>query len=506
MRGILTIDAGTTSIRTILFDEGGHAVSVAQRENPPIHYPDGRVEQSPETWSKLLVELLALSAASARGLGIELACISLTSQRSSVIPVDRDGLPLHPAIMWQDRRTAELCRELESEAPSVYRKSGNTISPVFSAIKMTWFRKTMPSLFERTHKMLGIHDYLLHVMTGEFRTDRSLASRTNLLDLESRDWDDGLIELFGVERRQLCELIEPGSRAGSLLPSIASSAGLAAGLPVISAGGDQQCAALGMGLLSAGRMIANTGTGSYLIGHADRPALDPEMRVSCNVSALPGAYIVEAGILASGAIYSWLDDLFFDAARDAARDDAGDGRRFARINAEAASAPPGSNGVLLMPHFKGAGSPHWNPRAKGFFYGLSLGTTRGELARAILEGIAAELADSMELIEALAGVAAEVSVAGGLTNNPLYNGIQADMYGKGVLRSTEGEATARGAWIAAAVALGVHATHREAFEAVATRPEITLPNEANAAIYARLREKRRRLYAALDAGGVFDLD
>jgi glycerol kinase len=498
MRGILVIDAGTTSIRTILFDEGGRAVSVAQRENPPIHYPDGRVEQSPETWSRLLAELLAESAVSARERGVEPVCLSLASQRSSVIPVDRDGLPLHPAIMWQDRRAADLCRELESYAPFVYRKTGLTISPVFSAIKMTWFRKNMPSLFERTHKMLGIHDYLLFMLTGEFRTDRSLASRTNLLNLESRDWDEELLKLFGVERRQLCDLIEPGSRAGSLLPSMAAATGLATGLPVISAGGDQQCAALGMGLLSAGQMIANTGTGSYLIGHADRPALDPEMRVSCNVSALPGAYIVEAGILASGAIYSWFDDRFFGAAR-------GEGR-FARINAEAAAAPAGANGALLMPHFKGAGAPHWNPKAKGLFYGLSLGTTRGEMARSILEGIAAELADNMELIEALTGAAVEVRVAGGLTNNPLYNGIQADMYGKRVLRSTDGEATARGAWIAASAVLGIHPSYRRAYEAVETIPETTLPDEAHAAIYARLREKRRRLYAALDSGGVFDLD
>jgi sugar (pentulose or hexulose) kinase len=222
------------------------------------------------------------------------------------------------------------------------------------------------------------------------------------------------------------------------------------------------------------------------------------MRVSCNVSALPGAYIVEAGVLSSGAVYAWFNDRFC----------AGNGagaERFAGINAEAASAPPGASGVLLLPHFKGSGSPHWNPNAKGRFFGLSLGTTRGDMARSILEGIAGEMAESIALIEELTGEVSEVRVSGGLSSNSLYNQIQADMYGKKVVRPRESEATARGAWIAAAVELGIYKSYALAYEAVESASDEYYPDEVTAAVYAKLMKRRMLLYRALAEGGVYDL-
>ncbi|MDA8427353.1 MAG: FGGY family carbohydrate kinase, partial [Treponema sp.] len=388
--------------------------------------------------------------------------LALASQRSSVIPVDESGEALHPAIMWQDQRTESICRELGERQSSVYRKTGLRISPVFSAVKMTWLRRNRPEIFARTHKMLGIHDYLIHHLTGGFVTDRSLASRTNLFDLSSGEWDPGLLELFEVERGQLCSLVDQGEVAGFLGPAASRATGLPEGLPLVSAGGDQQCAALGMGLLAPGRLVANTGTGSYVIGLSDRPVFDGLMRLSCNVAATPGNYIVEAGILTSGALYAWFKEKFYDAG----------GAGFAAINEEAASSPPGAHGVLLLPHFKGAGSPHWNPNAKGLFFGLSLGTSRGDMARALLEGIAAEMAQNVSLIEALTGPAREVRVSGGLSNFPLYNQIQADLYGRRVLRSGDGEATARGAWISAAVRLGLYDSHAAAFAAAEAAAEL----------------------------------
>jgi len=535
MRGIVTIDAGTTSIRAILFDERGAVLAAEQRTNPPTFFPDGRVEQEASTWKGALVRILSACAEAARGAGVEILGLALASQRSSVIPVDERGEALHPAIMWQDQRTEPICRELGERQSYVYRKTGLRISPVFSAVKMTWLRRNRPEVFGRTHKMLGIHDYLVFHLTGGFVTDRSLASRTNLFDLASGEWDPGLLELFEVERSRLCSLVDQGEVAGALTPSMARATGLREGLPLVSAGGDQQCAALGMGLLAPGQLVANTGTGSYVIGLSDRPVFDGLMRLSCNVAATPGNYIVEAGILSSGALYAWFKEKFYDAS--------GAEAGFAAINEEASAAPPGAHGVLLLPHFKGAGSPHWNPNAKGLFFGLSLGTSRGDMARALLEGIAAEMAQNVSLIEALTGAAREVRVSGGLSNLPLYNQIQADLYGRRVLRSGDGEATARGAWISAAVRLGLYDSHAAAFaateaatraaQATAAAPRAAppradapsaepnpgapssgksgagdrayLPNPETAAVYAALRERAARLYTALDAAGIYGL-
>ena len=460
---------------------------------------DGRVEQDPSSWRRAVVETLRDCAGAAETRGCTVAGLSLTSQRSSVMPVDRDGMPLHPAIMWQDRRTKALCESMAQDAPFVHQRSGLTISPVFSAIKMVWLKRERPDVYRKAFKLVGVHDFVLHLLTGTFVTDSSLGSRTNLLDLSKRDWDPELISLFGLERGILCDLIEPGSVAGRVGREIAAETGLREGLPVVSAGGDQQCAALGLGLCSGDRLVANTGTGSYLIGHSDTPVHDMQMRLGCNVSAVPGSYIVEAGMLTSGTVYRWLNEQLY--ARDGRPPEG-----FDEVNADAEASPVGARGVILLPYFAGRGAPSWNPHAKGLFFNLSLGTTRGDMARAVLEGIAAETSENMMIMESLAGARAkEISVAGGLTNLPLYNQIQADSYGTAVMRLAGGEATGRGAWISAACCLGMFSSFPSAHAAATSYLETVrfIPNPLSVEILSRTRGLRRAIFNSLSEGGVY---
>jgi len=494
MEGIITLDIGTTSMRSILYDGSGHALHMEQRENVPLFFPDGRVEQDARVWQTVLPEVLRASAAAAGTAGVRPVCISVTSQRSSVIPVDSAGTPLFPAIMWQDRRTADIAREMDGLNDLVYRKSGLKISPVFSALKMTWLRRNRPDIWTNTSKLIGIQDWVLFLMTGRYVTDHTFGSRTNLMDLAKRSWDPELLSLFGVEERMLCDLVAPGSAVGGLTKAMALAAGLAEGLPVVSAGGDQQCAALGLGLFSGDRAVSNTGTGSYLIGHTDKPVFDAGMRVSCNVSAVPGAYIVEAAILTTGTVYRWFNETLGDSGTSG-------GNPFAVIDAEAALVPPGSNGVLLLPHFKGAGSPYWDPDAKGVFFNLTLSTTRGEMSRSILEGIAMEMEENLELVETLCGKVHTVSVSGGMTKSDLFNRIQCDVFGRRVLRFKSSEATSRGAWIAGAVASGLESGYPEAFDRIADPgTAITYePVAENHETYYLQHRRSRALYTALAA-------
>lgn len=494
---ILTIDIGTTSMRGILYDLESAEIAVVRKDTRPEHFPDGRVEQDPDTWRTALREILSDCARAAAGAGVEVGGIALTSQRSSVIPVDRRGEPLRHAIMWQDLRTEGLVRRLSEENRAVYAACGMRVTTVMSAVKMTWIRDNEPGVFARTHKMIGIHDFVLHQMTGRFVTDASLASRTNLLNLERRGWDPDLIRLFGLREDLLCGMVEPGSVIGSLETGIASETGLKSGIPVVSAGGDQQCAALGLGLVSADRIVTNTGTGSYLLAHSAVPVRDPGMRVFCNASAVPGCYVVEAGLSASGVIYRWFSDtLVAGEGGPGGPDRAGSG--FDAVNAEAESAAPGCGGLIFLPHFKGSGAPHFNPGAKGLYYGLTLNTTRGDMARAVLEGIAADLADNLELLENLTSRAARIHASGGLARFGLFNCIQADMFGRPVL-SSHGEATAMGAWVSASKALGYRATFAEALKVAeaASPPETTLPSADGTEVYAAMRRDRKTLYDSI---------
>lgn len=490
MNGLIALDVGTTSLRAVLYDVCGRALHVERRFCEPRYHEGGRVEEDPATWSAGVTDALAGCAAQAARTGVRLHCVSATAQRSSVIAVDAGGAPLHPALMWQDTRAASLASAMAAELPRVYRRTGLRISPVFSAVKMTWLRRHRPEVWGATARLLGVQDWVVHLLTGRYVTDHTFGSRTNLMDLAARDWDDELLELFEVPRHLLCELVAPGSVVGGIEPEFAARTGLASGLPVVSAGGDQQCAALGLGLFDAGCAVANTGTGSYLIGHSARPALDDAMRVSCNVSALPGAYIVEAAMLSTGAVRQWFDAL---ADRDGVdppeRDD------------EIAAVPPGADGLVVLPHFEGSGSPHWDPRARGAIVGLGLDTTRAQLRRAILEAIATELAQGLEIVESLCGRAEQVHVSGGLTRSALFNRIQSDALERPVLRFEEGEATAHGAWIAGCVATGLADGHAQAFARIAQRapPARYDPDPASASVYRGLRRRARAIYSALAA-------
>jgi sugar (pentulose or hexulose) kinase len=272
------------------------------------------------------------------------------------------------------------------------------------------------------------------------------------------------------------------------------------GLPVISAGGDQNCAALGQGVYSAGTVVTNTGTGSYLIAHADQPTFDPGMRLACNASALPEAFIVEATLVTSGSIYRWFSERFYPAAGPP-------DQAFQEINAEAVSAPAGANGVALLPYFKGAGTPWWNPKATGTFLNLTLSTTRADMARAVLEGIAAEMKESLELIEELVGPVGSISASGGLTALGLYNQIQADMLEKPVHIHRFTEATALGAWVNAVAALGIHPSRPAAFEAVVqdSPPAVFTPEPGAVRIYSDLRRRRNAAARLLETSGYYDL-
>ncbi|MFH2116106.1 MAG: FGGY-family carbohydrate kinase [Spirochaetota bacterium] len=491
---IIAVDTGTTSMRAVLFSPEGHILQISQIQNPPSYLPGGLVEQATDSWKLALPAVLTETASAARVQGLRMAALSLSSNRSVVIPVDEAGQPLHPAIMWQDLRTEGLCKILADHAPEVYARSGLPITSVFSAVKMRWLRDHQPDIFARTAKFIGVQDYLMHLLTGDFVTDRSMASRTNLYNLENRDWDPVLLDIFGLPASKLCRLINPGETAGMLASGMAGATGLEPGIPVISAGGDQQCAALGMGLLSTRDVVANTGTGSYVISLADKPLHDDKMRLFCNVSAIPGKFVVEATIPASGVVYRWFLENFYDSAS------AGAGV-FNKINAEADAAPPGADGAILLPHFTGAGAPRWNSKANGAFYGISLSTSRGHLARAVLEGIAAEMAENLSLMEELTGPKVRVFVSGGLTRFSGFNHILADMFGKPVSVAQDAEATATGAWINAAVHLGHFASHAQAHEA-ASRPTGNQgtsfePDVTRHSIYQDLLARRSRLYDAL---------
>ncbi len=491
MQAILTIDIGSTNMKALLHDSQGRMIQTCRRDTRPDYLSDQHVQMDAAKLRTQLLSLLGETYSHIARQAMQLTALSITSQRSSVVPVDAQGTPLAPIIMWHDKRTAGLCDQLKGNEDRVFELSGMTISPVYSAIKMLWIKRNRADIYRSTAKMLGIHDFALFTLTGKFITDHSLASSTNLLNVHTCQWDPELLEIFEVDRNHLCELVTPGSVCGTTTPALKKETGIPAGIPVISAGGDQQCGALGQGIIAPGKIKCTTGTGSYLLAFAPQPVIDPRKRFVCKIGAIPDTYCLEAGIFTTGTVYRWFVDQFYK--------EAGLEPGFDAINADVLQSPPGANGVLMLPHFEGSGAPHWDPTDTGVFYNLKLSTTRADLARAILEAIVMETKANIRLFEQHVGKSDRISVAGGMTEFAFFNQLQADIFASPVVTYPNSEASALGAWISAAVACGWFASHADAFhQAQLTGTEkVFKPNQKKSALYDKICLKRIKIYNAL---------
>lgn len=498
MEHILVIDVGTSSLKAMLYNSKGRMLNRASQEYHSEFGSNNHVEQNPLTWKEALFVSLTQSGEFVKASDIHLDAIVVTSQRASVIPVDGHGNPLHSAIMWQDRRSMAQCGNLTGQLSleDIYHRTGLRANPYFSAPKMMWLKDECPEIYARTEKLLGVQDYVVYLLTGEYITDWTQACRTMLMNINTFTWDKDMLRISGIAPEKLPELCPPGSPVGFLDTDIARSTGLPAGVPVIIGGGDQQCAALALNILRPGYAEANTGTGSFVIAYSEKPQLDEQCRTLCSAAAVPGKWIVEAGIFNTGAIYRWFKEQFYPEGEDI----------YALLNQEAARSPVGANGVMMLSHFEGSAAPYWNPLAKGMFFNLSLGTCRSDFTRAILEGISLEIAHNLSLVENLVKGISLVSVAGGLVAFNLFNQIQADAFNKTVIRYDNSEASSLGALMSALVTLGRYRDYDEAFHAVCpAEPILFKPDEINVSKYRTLSQRKDKLYCALHQNSVYEV-
>jgi sugar (pentulose or hexulose) kinase len=493
-KAIAIVDVGTQSMRTILYNKLGESLYTSQLPYSPI-FNGIEVEQDPRTWKDTLYATLKDINDYAKKNKITIESVSLTSQRASIIPVNRQGKVLYNAITWQDRRSYEETKSVKEKMSmlDIYHKTGLRLDSYFSAPKMKWVKNNMRELYDETYKFIGVQDYVAYLLTGRFVTDVTQAARTLLMDIHRFEWDDDLIEAFDLDKSKLVEIVKPGTSIGTLSEQAIEKTGLAKEIDVILAGGDQQCAAVGLNVLTEGTLEANIGTGSFIIAHAEKPVFDENMRVLLSASAVPGKWVVEAGLLTSGNIYAWYRDQFYKE------------ETFDNINQEVINSPAGAKGLLLVPHFKGSAAPYWNPLSKGVFFNATLEHNRGDFARSVLEGIALEMAENIELIADLIGYVDIIHAAGGLTKFPTFNQIQADVFNKAVSVYSSAEATALGALISALVSKGIYKTYNEGFQSLRGKAQkVTYhADPKNRFLYTKMLRTKKQLYHALNDSQIY---
>ncbi len=446
---ILAIDQGTTGTTCLVFDQGGELVGRGYREFTQSFPRPGWVEHDAgEIWA--VTQAVAGEALAAAGTRRgELAAVGITNQRETVVVWDpATGAPLHPALVWQDRRTADRCEELRAAGweDLVRARTGLVLDPYFSATKIEWLLKGVDGLADRVRAgraVFGTIDaWIVFKLTGELSTDPSNASRTLLYDIGAGAWDAELLDLFGVPERALPEVRPSIGPRGRTRPDALHGHEV----DVCGVAGDQQAALFGQACLEAGMGKNTYGTGSFVLINAGSAPPAPARGLLTTVAWGIGerlVYALEAAIFVTGAAVQWLRD--------------GLGMIGAAAETEGlAGSLDGNDGVYFVPALTGLGSPHWDPHARGTIVGLTRGTGRAHLARAALEAIAYQTVDAIRAIEATGGpVLSELRADGGASVNGWLMQFQADVLGVPVVVPELAETTALGAASLAGVGAGL---------------------------------------------------
>lgn len=453
MAFILALDQGTTSSRALVFDHAGKICAQAQRALRQYYPQPGLVEHDPlEIWNSQIE--CARSALRDAGLVAgDIAGIGLTNQRETSVIWDRaSGMPIHPALVWQDRRGAAWCEQQRERGllPRVQAATGLILDPYFSASKIIWLLDNVPGArarAERGELAFGtIDSWLLWKLTdGEvFATDPSNASRTLLYDIHRGCWDDGLLDAFNIPPALLGQVRPSSGEFGS-----SAAHWLGGSIRIAGVAGDQQAALFGQGCFAPGQVKNTYGTGCFMLMHTGNEAKMSQHGLLTTSAAQCGGqpeYAIEGSVFSAGSAVQWLrDELRIIDSAD-------------QIEALAASVPD-SGGVVMVPAFTGLGSPYWDASARGAILGITRGTGRAHLARAVLDAIALQSAELLTAMHADTGLTlTELRADGGATSNALLMQLQADLIGIPVVVQQVQETTALGAADLAALALNLWPT------------------------------------------------
>ena len=490
---VLVIDCGATNITVVAIDARGKALARAGEPNEPVPQPD-----APKGWFVWDLDALwALIARCAQKVVAQvgpdrLKAVTVTTWGADGAPVDSAGNLTHPLIAWRCERTADLAESLGDRLgrDRLFRIAGYPVISFNTLFRMAWLARNAPDALERADHFLMTPGLVSLRLCGKPSIDPTIASTGMNMDLASRDWSDELLRDVHFPRRLLPPWVEPGSVIGPLTPDAACATGLRTGTPVVAAGHDTQFAVLGSGV-APGEALVSSGTWEILIARADGfapndAALEGGLLFECD--AQPRRWNPQLLMMGSGVV-EWVASKWY--AHLKTRDD-----RYDRMIAEADDEPPGAAGCVLMPPFTGTG-PLQKFGTRGTLLGLTLNTTRGQVYRAALEGLAYQLRDALAVFNDAVGLQPQaLRVVGGGAKNALWNQIRADVTGLPVVVPAEVEATALGAAMAALVGAGVYASFDEARHAIDFGETLTEPSPASAH-YEPLYQAYRALAPAL---------
>jgi sugar (pentulose or hexulose) kinase len=440
LKTLLTIDIGTSSTKVSLFSVHGKLLASYQ-ESYPIHYPEpGWAEQDPRAWWEAACRV---SDKVIREAGAPtVAVVVVSGQTPSCVPVDEDGLPLRPAILWLDRRAHDQVSWLDENLglDLAVAQTGNTLDSYFGGVKWLWFKQKEPERYKQTWKILQASSYIIYHLTGQVVLDHSQAGLCSpCYNIYVRDWDHEICKTMGIDLAKLPDLKSANQIIGAVSTQAARVSGIPAGTPVTAGGGDFAFSCLGAGVFEPGEAVLMLGTAGNLLV-ADPAASDPRL---INTIHILGGMLSLGGVLAGGSV-TWFKDMLRWEGDDF----------YTRMETEAEGSPPGAQGLVFTPYLMGERTPIWDQQARGAFFGLSHIHHRGHLYRAVLEGVAYAFRGMLEIVTGSGTQIEKITLTDGGAQSMLWRQIFADVLGRPVSWQPTSGGTAMGAAISGALACG----------------------------------------------------
>ncbi len=495
MNYLVGVDIGTAGTKTVLFDVQGRTLKSSMVEYPLYQPQNGWAEQNPEDWWQAVVKTLRCVTQDIDPADIK--AVGLSGQMHGLVMLDEQNQVIRPAILWCDGRTSEECAEITRRigAQRLVDLTANPALPGFTAAKIMWIKKYEPENDKKCRHILLPKDYIRFRLTGVYATEVSDASGMQLLDIRNRCWSEEVLEKLNIDKSRLAKVYESPEITGTMTRMAAQVTGLKEGTIVVGGAGDNAAAAVGVGVVTEKTAFTTIGTSGVVYAHTDKMLIDKKGRVHTFCCAVPGKWHVMGVTQAAGLSLKWFRDTC--CAQELERGQELHISPYRIMDQLAGQAPVGSNKLLFLSYLMGERTPHLDSDARGGFFGLSASHKKGDLIRAVMEGVCFSLRDCMEVLRELDIVISDMAVCGGGGNSALWRRILADVYSCRIKTLCSTEGPAMGAAILAGVGAKIYPSVEEGCNRVLKVRNVEKPNPEQCKRYEPFYQLYRSLYQSL---------
>ncbi len=496
---LLTLDMGTTSLKSCLFDQKLNVVADITKEYKLSTPVKNIVEMDAESYWCIVIEAVQKLVTKSKVKTKNIISITCTTQGETLIPIGKDGNPLGPAIVWIDARAEEEATFFAEKIGHdlFYQRTGiPKIGPENPICKLKWYKDKMPDLYSNTYKFLLLEDFLVFKLTGNCLTNSSLIGTTGYFDINQNLLFDEVFDIINLDRNKIPEVKSSGEIIGNISASAAWELGLSQNTVVVSGAIDQVCTAIGSGNIKPGIISEVTGTCLVIAATTNKPIYDLKKRITY-LKHYNNQYLILPYCTTAGIVLKWFKDNFCD--KETLKQNRDEVLTYDQLTGLAAAIPAGSDGVVLLPHFAGKMSPIVNTDATGVLYGIGLQTTKGHIVRAILEAVAYMLRENLEFIESTGLQISQIRSVGGGSKSELWNQIKADVCKKDILTFCHSEAASLGAAVLGAKACGYYDNVTDGCNQIVMIKAHFRPRMENSIVYDKTYEIYSSLYENVES-------